>query len=158
MITEIDKDITEVTKGVICHQVNCFGVMGKGVALQIRNKWPVVYSNYRKLCEQRKDDRWNLLAMAQIVHAQKGLVVANLFAQYDYGRASRYTEYGSLKRCLLDVRFQMNSTTSGLDLFPDLYFPYKLGCVNGGGDWDVVRSIIAETFANTANEVYICKL
>lgn len=27
---------------VICHQVNCCGVMGAGLAKQIRDKWPVV--------------------------------------------------------------------------------------------------------------------
>ena len=28
---------------VICHQVNCCGVMGAGLAKQIRDKWPVVF-------------------------------------------------------------------------------------------------------------------
>lgn len=34
----------------ICQQVNCRGVMGAGLALQIRNKWPVVYRRYLGLC------------------------------------------------------------------------------------------------------------
>lgn len=28
----------------ICQQVNCKGVMGAGLAMQIRSQWPVVYS------------------------------------------------------------------------------------------------------------------
>lgn len=30
----------------ICQQVNCRGVMGAGLALKIRRKWPVVYQQY----------------------------------------------------------------------------------------------------------------
>ena len=32
---------------IICHQVNCKGVMGAGLAKQIRDKWPDVYDRYR---------------------------------------------------------------------------------------------------------------
>lgn len=31
---------------VICHQVNCCGVMGAGLAKQIRDKWPVVFDEF----------------------------------------------------------------------------------------------------------------
>ena len=29
-----------------CHQVNCQGRMGSGIAKAIKEKWPVVYSEY----------------------------------------------------------------------------------------------------------------
>ena len=32
---------------IICHQVNCKGVMGAGLAKQIRDKWPVVFDEYK---------------------------------------------------------------------------------------------------------------
>ena len=35
---------------IICQQVNCMGVMGAGLAAQIRRKWPNVYNEYRKRC------------------------------------------------------------------------------------------------------------
>ena len=44
----IQKDITTERHGLIIHGVNCQGVMGSGVALAIRNKWPVVYDEYKK--------------------------------------------------------------------------------------------------------------
>ena len=31
----------------ICQQVNCQGKMNSGIAKQIREKWPVVYQNYK---------------------------------------------------------------------------------------------------------------
>ena len=36
---------------VICHQVNCQGVMGAGIAKQIRARWPEVYEDYKKTIE-----------------------------------------------------------------------------------------------------------
>jgi O-acetyl-ADP-ribose deacetylase (regulator of RNase III) len=40
-------NLLEVKSGIICHQVNCIGAMGTGIALQIRNKWPVVFNDYK---------------------------------------------------------------------------------------------------------------
>ena len=34
----------------ICLQVSCKGVMGAGLAIQIRSQWPVVYRRYLGLC------------------------------------------------------------------------------------------------------------
>ena len=47
-IQEIHGDIlTPVPPGspptLVCHQVNCRGVMGSGLALQIRERYPVVF-------------------------------------------------------------------------------------------------------------------
>lgn len=33
---------------VICHQVNCQGVMGSGIAKEIRNRFPTAYTEFRK--------------------------------------------------------------------------------------------------------------
>ena len=52
MVRYIDGDIlSEPKQGeriIICQQVNCAGVMGAGLAKQIRAKYPVVYSEYQK--------------------------------------------------------------------------------------------------------------
>ena len=33
---------------ILCHQVNCQGVMGAGLAKQIRSKYPEVYEQYKE--------------------------------------------------------------------------------------------------------------
>ncbi len=35
----INGNLLEVKKGIIAHQCNCKGVMGAGIALQIKKKW-----------------------------------------------------------------------------------------------------------------------
>ena len=37
---------------IICHQVNCQGVMGSGIAKQVREKYPNVYNSYKKACDK----------------------------------------------------------------------------------------------------------
>lgn len=46
----INGDLFETTAKYICHQVNCKGKMGSGVAKQIRERYPEVYSAYRLEC------------------------------------------------------------------------------------------------------------
>ena len=45
MITYKNGDLLESNCNFICHQVNCQGVMGSGIAKQIRNLFPFVYED-----------------------------------------------------------------------------------------------------------------
>jgi O-acetyl-ADP-ribose deacetylase (regulator of RNase III) len=38
----------------LVNPVNCAGVMGKGLALQFRRKWPAMYTEYAQVCRDRK--------------------------------------------------------------------------------------------------------
>ena len=38
----------------IVNTVNCVGVMGKGIALQFKNKWPANYSAYAAACKAKR--------------------------------------------------------------------------------------------------------
>ena len=65
---------------IICHQVNCRAAMGAGLARQIRDKWPVVFDEYVKVCNPKK------LGDFQVVQVAPQLYVANLFGQLSFGR------------------------------------------------------------------------
>ena len=39
-------NLLDAQTDVIAHQVNCQGVMGSGVAKQIKEKWPDVFKQY----------------------------------------------------------------------------------------------------------------
>jgi O-acetyl-ADP-ribose deacetylase (regulator of RNase III) len=54
MVNIVDGDILNAKENIICHQVNCQGVMGSGLAKQIKNKYPNVYAKYKKFCEENK--------------------------------------------------------------------------------------------------------
>lgn len=120
------------------------GKMGAGIALKIRKKWPVVYEQYLSECLTGKMQ----LGTVQIVQITSGLYVANIAGQYGYGRDKRYTDYKAFWKCL--VQLEKISKKAKLQI----YIPYKIGCVNAGGDWSIVRKYINESITNPV----ICKL
>ena len=61
----IDGDIFECNDDAILHQVNCQGVMGSGVAKQVRERYPYVYKQYRQLCENAIEEGISLLGTIQ---------------------------------------------------------------------------------------------
>lgn len=137
----LKQDLLETTCGIIVHQVNCRGVMGAGIALAIRNKWPQVYFQYKAFCAHDSGPSW-LLGCVQIVPITDKLQVANLFGQNRYGRDKRYTDYEAIKQGW--NKLQNISIAEGLTP----YAPWKIGCRLGGGDWSKVRSIVEENCPN----------
>ena len=115
---------------IICHQVNCKGVMGAGLAKQVRDKWPVVFSEYKKICGHDK------LGDFQMVQVAPQLYVANLFGQLNFGRDKRQTNYAALTAALFGAMKEHPGATFRV--------PYGLGCGLAGGNWETVLNIIKE--------------
>lgn len=154
MIEHIKCDIFESGADVICHQVNCQGVMGSGIAKQVREKYPFVYEQYRKLCDMCSEERSILLGQTQItptpINDKEWKYIANLFAQESYGYDGKcYTNYDALKECLLYVKRYCSDKVIAI--------PYLMGCHRGGGDWNIVYKMIEEVFADSDCEVLICE-
>lgn len=133
-------DLLQVRTGIICQQVNCQGVMGKGLALAIKQHYPVVEQQYKEFCSRYKT--FQLLGRCQIVKATADLYVANVFGQLFYARSRNdktvYTDYGALRQGLVQVKefAQLN------DL--QVYLPLGIGCGLANGNWAIVSSMIAE--------------
>ena len=138
---------------IICHQVNCKGVMGAGLAKQIRSRYPEVYNKYRWLCEKTLVSH-NLLGHCQPIEVGANLFVANLFGQYNYGTDKRYTDYQALSNSLnqLALAFQDAATPVVIRI------PYKMGCGLAGGEWPTVLNIIRTELVDNGYEVEIWKL
>jgi hypothetical protein len=137
----IEKDILTVEKGIICHQVNCQKTMGSGIAKQIREKWPLVYDRYIEFD--------NILGNLQLEEVSTDLFVANLFGQNNYGYdGKRYTSYGAWERALPLLK------KCSTELILPVYFPYKVGCDRGGGDFRIIEAMIEEYFP----DAIFCKL
>lgn len=136
----IEKDILTVEKGIICHQVNCQRVMGRGMAKLIRDKWPIVYESFMIYYQDKPDIV--RLGNAQFIQVSENpkLEVCNIFGQLFYGLDKRHTDYGALKSAFHIIKSKVYNE--------DLYFPYLMGCVNGGGDWKIVSRMIDFYFPN----------
>ena len=145
MIKHIKGDIFQSNADVIIHQVNCQGVMGSGIAKQVREKYPIVYETYKELCS--KDAPKNLLGIAQPVKANDKTIIVNIFAQENYGYDGKcYTDYDALRKGFETVRDNNKDDTIAI--------PYLMGCHRGGGDWSIVSAMIEEIFADCDVTLY----
>lgn len=152
MIEVRNGDILESGADIIVHQVNCMGAFGAGVAGQIRKKWPDVYEEYKKACDNHYDWPVALLGSAQFVSASPFTIVANCFGQLTYGRKNeRYTDYMALSESLQTVRDYATPDCQTIAI------PYGIGCGLGGGNWNIVERIIEKTFEDYKGKVVIYK-
>ena len=135
----IDGNLLDQTRGILCHQVNCKGVMGAGIAKAIRDKYPKVFTDYRHAYAQGQLQLGN--TVFSVINSE--LVVANLCGQYDYGRSKYkvYTRYDAVEEALVKVaQYQLLTTASGIAL--PVYIPRGMGCTLAGGEWDKMEALI----------------
>lgn len=132
----IEGDLLDIPKGILCHQVNCMGKMGAGLALQIKNKWPIVYKTY--ITNHKKGNLQ--LGKVFLIKVAEDLFIANLCGQYHYGKGKQYTEYDALNNCFKEL-----ASWKGLYKHLNIYIPIGIGCGLAGGDWNVVRKLIEES-------------
>lgn len=146
MIKVVNGNILNAKENIIGHQVNCMGVMGAGLAKQLRNKSEIIYSNYKYWCQIKPKEE--LLGSVQFVRVAQNKYVANIFGQYGYGRDGQYTNYKALRSGLSELKdfAQQNDLTVAL--------PYGIGCGLAGGEWDIVYRIIDEVFQDYGVTLY----
>ena len=136
----------------ICHQVNCQGVMGSGIAKQIREKWPWVFDSYRAYCDRCKSRGesplgaiWGVAIDSDI---RSSRWVVNMFGQDNYGYyGGRFTSYDAFAKCLEHMRDNLPKDKT-------IGFPKNIGCGLGGGNWNVIYALIEEILGKDY-EVYI---
>ena len=134
----------------IFHQVNCIGLMGAGIAKQIKEKWDgEVFIPYRKVCVRSKNKK-ELLGKIQVLKTNSTPIeyVINVFGQYSVGYNNapfpngRQTDYEALLQCFKKIKTwckEKNLLTIGM--------PKNLGCGLAGGDWDgVVYPMLKNVF------------
>ena len=61
MIEYLEGDIFNSPAQVIVNTVNTVGVMGKGLALSFKNRYPDMFERYKKVCEEGKLQNGNLM-------------------------------------------------------------------------------------------------
>ena len=141
-IKVIDGDLFDTKASYICHQVNCKGKMGSGVARQVKQRFPVAYKEYVKKCRES-----DILGQIQIVKCGD-VNICNMFAQDGYGyNGDRFTNYDALKTCLDLLE----------NVVPDgevIAMPYGIGCGLGGGDWGIVYAMIDSTLKKHVVELW----
>lgn len=127
---------------IIVQQVNCQGVMGAGLAKQIRDRWPEVFERYHAKCEMGvKLGDVQFVCVSGDEDRDSGtpgtVYVANLFAQDHYQpRGVCHTDYPALRKGLRACAAFERAHGH------DVYIPWHLGCGLAGGDWVKVSTLV----------------
>lgn len=129
MLTIKIGDIFESKMDVLVNTVNCVGVMGKGIAQIYKQKYPLMFDEYKLLCSNKLIHTGELYPY----YENNQMKIIN-FPTKEHWRSPSKIEY----------------ITTGLDWFIDNYELYgiksiafpPLGCGNGGLDWKTVGPLM----------------
>ncbi|EKU51418.1 macro domain protein [Acinetobacter sp. WC-323] len=122
----------------IVNTVNCVGVMGKGIALQFKKKWPGNFKAYSEACKNKEVVIGKMLTYDLGSLATPKYII-NFPTKQHWRSPSKIKD---IQVGLIDLLI----TVEKYDI-QSIAIP-PLGCGNGGLDWDEVLPLIIKTFEN----------
>lgn len=160
MVKYYKGDLLASNCNIICHQCNCKGVMGAGIAKTIRENYPQAY---HALIDRYNSGEARLgeidIAAGSMRYNQMRYII-NMYSQDTYAaRGICHTKYDAFQECLNKIKTFVDDNTD--PLFPKAIvvgFPAKIGCGLAGGDWNIVRQMIEDTFEDSKYNVEIWEL
>lgn len=146
MFIFLDKNIFDVDSEAIVNPVNLVGVMGKGLALEFKKRFPNNYIFYKEACKNGDIDIGKLL----IFKDDCGKYIINFPTKRHWRELSSYEfiEKGldDLKRLIKKHKIKSISIP-------------RLGCGLGGLDWSVVKSMMFEKLKDLEDvNIYVCEI
>lgn len=149
MIEHVSGNLLEEDVEVKVHQTNIWGVMGGGIAAQIREKYPKVNAEYVDYCENHACDC--MIGTIFVCKAEDGSHICNMFSQNVVAKDAVLTNYDAFAKCLADLHAYMEKRE-----MRTVGFPKYIGCGIAGGNWKIVEPMIEKEFGSDEN--IICKI
>ncbi len=123
-----NQSILDSDSQVITNPVNCVGVMGAGLALEFKNRYPKMFRDYVKLCERKE-----VKPGVPYLWTNGDVMILNFPTKDNWRNASRVEWIESGILWIRDNYRILNIRTLAIP---------AVGCGLGGLDWYVVKSII----------------
>ncbi len=141
MLVQIGNIFDSKAKTLV-NTVNCVGVMGKGIALEFKNRYPSMYKEYADLCKVGE-------VKPGVPYFYKDLLGTSIlnFPTKDHWRSPSKLSYVING---LDW-FVANYSDLGID---SIAFP-PLGCGNGGLSWEIVGPIMYQKLKDLPIDIEI---
>ena len=148
----------------IAHSCNTRNIMGGGIALQIKNRYPQAYEADTEAYNKEYDKNGQYIhwlgkySKAEIeskfLPNNKGRIY-NLYTQASVGAGKRQVDYEifwkALKNMQEDLLFIQHETGE-----PQvLGLPYGISCGLAGGCWKIILAIIEDIFEDSLIQTYI---
>ena len=131
-------DILTADAEAIVNTVNCVGVMGKGIALQFKLKYPENYRFYKETCDQGR-----MIIGKVLVFSQEAMVNPKYIINFPTKR------HWKGKSTIQDINRGLDSLIEEIKKLniKSIAIP-ALGSGLGGLDWQQVKSTIINAFSS----------
>lgn len=130
---------------VLAHCCNCFCVMGKGIAKQIKKKYPeAAYADLNTVAGDR--DKLGTISFVNITESK---AIVNLYGQFTYWNKKDMLYLNKLRDALLECKSKFPTSKIGIP---------KIGSGLANGDWNEIESMITEVFKNFNPGLFIYTL
>jgi hypothetical protein len=139
-------DLLSTTDPYVIQQVNTKGVMGAGLANQIRqdlsNQDYAKYQNYSN--QYGANLLGKTLPLKSVSHPERTYL--NIFGQSEIGRDPNkvYTDYDALKQAFTSLAEKFPAGTK-------MSMPYGMGAGLANGDWDLIEQLVDEILGSKLN-------
>lgn len=141
MITYVKGDLFSSPARILVNTVNTEGVMGKGIALEFKKRYPEMFQEYKKICNDKTFGIGSLLLWKK---SEKWVL---LFPTKTTWRRPSKMEY--IEKGLQKFANNWDKLGAGSVAFP------RLGCGNGGLDWEEVRPLMEKYLARLPIQIYV---
>ena len=141
MIRYIEGDIFKSPAQVIVNTVNTVGIMGKGIALEFKKRYPDMFQAYRDICDRRKLKIGSLMLYYEPDH---WILLFPTKENWRNPSRMEFIEAGLAKFCRTYAEKGITS----------IAFP-KLGCGNGELNWSEVQPVMEKYLRDLPIDIYI---
>lgn len=138
-----DKNVSQF----IVHGCNAQGVMGSGIAKEVKQRYPEAFKAYYDFVINWNSHNSRTLGihsiLGQIIPVQisPNLFIFNAITQDNFGRdnTTRYVSYKAVKTAFDEIAHHAHG------LGAEVHYPL-IGAGLGGGDWAIISDIIDSSF------------
>jgi O-acetyl-ADP-ribose deacetylase (regulator of RNase III) len=146
MLEFVKGDFFEFDADIRVNTVNCVGVMGAGVALAFKNKYPEMFKEYVQQCKANEIAPGRPSVWKQGDMFSKGIEIINFPTKNHWRNPSEY-EY--VENGLIWLSNYLKNKEGLTITLP------ALGCGHGGLDWEKVKQLILKYLEETSNNILV---
>ena len=146
MIHYTTGNILESNAQALINTVNTVGVMGKGIALQFKKRYPNNFNAYQNACKQGDIAIGKLFVTKDCNLNSDEKIIINFPTKKDWRKSSEYSFIEKGLDNLIQVISQQNIKSVALP---------PLGAGNGGLEWEKVKKIIEQKLNNLNVEIIV---
>lgn len=140
MIHYVSGNCFDRAADVRVNTVNCVGAIGKGSALEFKQRYPAMFADYARACRRGE------VAPGRLHTYRVECLIVNFPTKRHWRDPSRYEDIDA-----------------GLDALRDLLAPLgrvhvtlpALGCGNGGLDWSIVSRMVDIALGALCAEIFV---